>query len=80
MIDAALGGLFAAWDEAGLLIITSDHGNIEAKDRRQHTENPVPTIFMGPGHAALVQSVHDLADIAGVVRAFLRLDPQPQQP
>ena len=28
----ALGGLFEAWDdERGLLIITSDHGNIEDK-------------------------------------------------
>lgn len=74
MIDAVLGGLFAAWDDQnGLLIITSDHGNIEAKDRRNHTENPVPTIIMGPDHAELAALVHDLTDIARVVRRFLNL-------
>ena len=73
LIDAVLGGLFAAWPADGLLIITSDHGNIEAKDRRQHTENPVPTIIMGPGHAELASLVHDLTDIAPVVRKYLEI-------
>ena len=50
MIDEVLGGLLAAWeDEAGVLIITSDHGNIEEKDHRQHTRNPVPTIHRRAG-------------------------------
>ena len=74
MIDTALGGLFEAWNDAGLLIITSDHGNIEAKDQRQHTENPVPTILLGRDHARLAPLVHDLTDIAKVVRRFLRLE------
>lgn len=75
MIDTVLGGLLDTWDDAtGLLMITSDHGNIEAKDRRQHTANPVPTILVGPGHAALAPAIHDLTDIAPVVRAFLKLE------
>ncbi|MCA9926855.1 MAG: hypothetical protein KC419_00205 [Anaerolineales bacterium] len=74
MIDGALGGLFAAWDDDhGLLIITSDHGNIEEKDHRQHTRNPVPTILVGSGHAELAQQITDLSDIAGIVRHVLKL-------
>ncbi len=74
LIDAALGGLLDAWDdERGMLIITSDHGNIEAKDRRQHTANPVPTILVGREHAALAPMITDLTHIAPVVRAFLEL-------
>ncbi|MCP4358493.1 MAG: hypothetical protein GY796_10800 [Chloroflexi bacterium] len=74
MIDGALGGLMSAWDEsAGLLIISSDHGNIEAKDHRQHTRNPVPTILMGPGHAELAAQIVDLTDIAKIARQFLRM-------
>jgi 2,3-bisphosphoglycerate-independent phosphoglycerate mutase len=74
LIDTALGGLLGAWDdERGLLIITSDHGNIEAKDRRQHTANPVPTILVGREHAALATTIKDLSDIAPVVRTFLEL-------
>ncbi|MGH2537154.1 MAG: hypothetical protein ACRDHL_07150 [Candidatus Promineifilaceae bacterium] len=73
-IDQALGGLFEAWDDDhGLLILTSDHGNIEEKDHRQHSRNPVPTILLGQGHAELAGRIHDLTDIAAAVRAHLDL-------
>lgn len=73
-IDIALGGLLAAWDNtAGLLIITSDHGNIEEKNHRQHTLNPVPVILFGAGHDHYAQSIRSLSDIAPVVRAALAL-------
>ncbi len=74
MIDSVLGGLLANWEEErGLLIITSDHGNLEEKDHRQHTRNPVPTILVGPNHARLAQSLHTLVDIAVLVRQHLAL-------
>jgi hypothetical protein len=74
MIDAVLDGLLAAWDdENGLFILTSDHGNIEEKDQRQHTRNPVPTLLVGADHASLASQIHDLRDIAKVTRTFLGL-------
>jgi hypothetical protein len=74
MLDEAIGGLLEAWDdEHGLLIITSDHGNIEDKSQRQHTLNPVPTILVGQGHAVLAEQINNLADIASIVRQFLGL-------
>lgn len=76
MLDEAIGGLLAAWDNnSGLLIITSDHGNIEAKNHRQHTTNPVPTILAGPNHAEWAARIHALTDIAPVVREFLGITP-----
>jgi hypothetical protein len=72
MIDAALGGLFASWNcDEDLLIITSDHGNIEEKNHRQHSRNPVPTILYGKDHNIYVDWIENLADIASVVRDFL---------
>jgi len=72
VIDEVLGGLFGAWDDQNdLLIITSDHGNIEEKDHRQHSRNPVPTILVGLGHDRLAATVVDLTDIARVVKQFL---------
>jgi 2,3-bisphosphoglycerate-independent phosphoglycerate mutase len=74
-IDTVIGGMMAHWpDDRGLLIITSDHGNIEEKDHRQHTLNPVPTILAGPGHALLAEKIRDLSDIAGVIRTFLEME------
>jgi hypothetical protein len=75
-VDAVLGGLMAAWDqERGLLIITSDHGNLEEKSHRQHTRNPVPTILFGGDHVRLAADIHDLTGIAAAVRRHLGLSP-----
>lgn len=91
-LDTVLGGLIDAWDDTrGLLIITSDHGNLEEKHHRQHTRNPVPTIIVGDGHARAASRIHSLTDIADVVRDFLGLPspdwyavhpvmPEPRQP
>jgi hypothetical protein len=73
-LDTVLGALIDAWDDrAGLLIITSDHGNIEEKDQRQHTRNPVPTILAGANHAMIGEQISDLTHIARVVRQHLPL-------
>ena len=72
-LDEVIGGVLDNWDdENGLLIITSDHGNMEATDHRHHTCNPVPTILIGRAHAELAPYVNDLTDIAKVVRMFLK--------
>lgn len=74
LIDMVVGGLLERWDAAeGLLIITSDHGNIEDKTQRQHTRNPVPTILVGRGHEGYARMIVDLSDIAAVVRQHLQL-------
>lgn len=47
-IDGVLGGLLAAWDDnQGLILITSDHGNMEDLTTRHHTTNPVPGLVIG---------------------------------
>ncbi len=46
--DQVLGGLLDAWDqETGLVLITSDHGNLEDLSVRGHTLNPVPALLIG---------------------------------
>lgn len=73
-IDDVIGGMLEAWDETrGLLLLTSDHGNLEEKGHRQHTRNPVPTILIGREHARHAASIRDLTDIAAVVRDCLGL-------
>ena len=76
--DQVLGGLLSAWDDqAGLVLITSDHGNIEALDTRRHTANPVPALVIGaPGlRRRFTQHLHSLAD---VTPAILQFYPQAQ--
>jgi bisphosphoglycerate-independent phosphoglycerate mutase (AlkP superfamily) len=44
-----LGGLLEAWGErADLIVLSSDHGNLEDLSTRGHTLNPVPGLLVGP--------------------------------
>ena len=71
-LDQVFGGLLGAWDdEEGLLIVTSDHGNLEDKSHRRHTRNKVATMLIGRGHEGYAAGVSDLTDVAKVARAKL---------
>ncbi len=72
LLDTVIGGVLDNWDDDnGLLIITSDHGNMEDMQHRHHTCNPVPTIIVNREHKNLAPLVHNLTDIAKVVRTFI---------
>ncbi|MGQ0600594.1 MAG: hypothetical protein ACT4QE_02730, partial [Anaerolineales bacterium] len=63
--DAVLGGLLEAWDDdSGLMIITSDHGNLEDLSHRHHTINHVPTIVIGRERHAFANGLASLAGLA----------------
>jgi len=73
-IDAMLGGLTDAWDDdAGLIVLTSDHGNMEDLSTRGHTTNPVPALLIGAQEhrQRLAGTLHSLPDVApGIMRVF----------
>lgn len=58
--------------ERELLVMTSDHGNMEDMTTRQHTYNPVPLIALGAGSDQLRRSVRSIMD---VTPALLELYP-----
>ena len=77
-LDAALGGLFAAWDdEAGLILITSDHGNLEDLSVRGHTSNPVPALVVGAPalRRQFADGIRDLTDVAPAIERMFRAGP-----
>jgi 2,3-bisphosphoglycerate-independent phosphoglycerate mutase len=52
IFDRVLAGLLQAWDLSnGLILITSDHGNMEDLSVRRHTNNPVPALVIGNSEA-----------------------------
>jgi hypothetical protein len=75
VLDGVLAGLLEAWDEAqGLVLITSDHGNMEDLSTRRHTNAAVPALLIGSatrraefaeGLTDLTESRRDLALHAG---------------
>ena len=46
-----------------LVVLTSDHGNIEDLTTKRHTCNPVPLMAWGPGAVALTRDVRLLSDV-----------------
>ena len=40
-----------------LVLVTSDHGNIEDLSVRGHTLNPVPTLLIGPRRHSIAQRI-----------------------
>jgi bisphosphoglycerate-independent phosphoglycerate mutase (AlkP superfamily) len=75
-IDAVLESLIDAWEQVdGLILLTSDHGNMEDLSTRRHTYNPVPAIVIGDEEARrdFVDDLDDLTGIAPAIRRCLAL-------
>ncbi len=72
-LDAVIGSLARAWDDRGdLIVISSDHGNLEDLSRRGHTRNPVPALLIGRREERLTFAAH-LQDLTSFVPAILAL-------
>jgi 2,3-bisphosphoglycerate-independent phosphoglycerate mutase len=78
IFDAVLGGLLEAWqDENDLLLITSDHGNLEDLSTRRHTLNPVPALLVGAPElrSEFAQGMKDLTDVTPAILRLLAITP-----
>jgi bisphosphoglycerate-independent phosphoglycerate mutase (AlkP superfamily) len=74
MIDAVLQGLLETWDDGeGLILLTSDHGNMEDLAVRRHTANPVPLLLFGQREARkrFAQGMGDLSGIAPAIEKMV---------
>jgi 2,3-bisphosphoglycerate-independent phosphoglycerate mutase len=72
-LDAFLASLVSHADDDTLLLVTSDHGNLEDLSSRSHTRNPVATLLFGPGADAAAAGIRSLVDIAPAVHGALGL-------
>lgn len=80
-LDAVIGSLVSLWDaHQGLILLTSDHGNLEDLSTRHHTLNDVPLLLIGSRelrddflHAmpATCRAVPDLTAIAPAILKFI---------
>ena len=68
--DSFLASLVRFVEAAGItLVMTADHGNIEAVSMRGHTTNPVPFVAFGPKEKFLRDRVESLADVTPALLA-----------
>ena len=72
LLAAALGGTDLTRD---LVVVGSDHGNLEDLSRKTHTANPVPTMVWGAGAHAFASRIRTIADLAPAILAHLGVVP-----
>lgn len=69
-VDTFLGGLVPTMSPGTLLVLASDHGNIE--DITQgHTRNPIFSLILGPGAEALALKLTTIMDLPGAILDYL---------
>ena len=75
--DGVLKGLLEAWQaKDGLIVLTSDHGNMEDLSTRKHTAAKVPLLLIGELNARreFGSGILDLSSIAPAIAKYLKLD------
>lgn len=73
VFDGVLAGLLENWnDDEGLVLVTSDHGNMEDLSTRRHTDAKVPGLLIGSSEARAAFS-SGLNDLAGIHNGILKV-------
>ena len=70
-LDAFLAAVLAGRPADTLLLLCSDHGNLEDVSVKTHTRNPVPLLAWGPGAEAFVGGVARLDEVTPAIVAVL---------
>ncbi len=70
-LDAFLGAAVQGLPQGDLLLLTSDHGNLEDLSKKGHTTNPVPALVVGNERGRLVDLLSQKGSITAVTPALL---------
>ncbi|HRK89725.1 MAG TPA: hypothetical protein PK152_11380 [Anaerolineales bacterium] len=73
VLDGVLKGLLTNWDTSDLVLLTSDHGNMEDLGTRKHTPAQVPLILFGDKTKR--DAFADVSDLTGIAPAISKLLP-----
>ncbi len=74
--DSVLKGLLANWrDDDGIILLTSDHGNMEDLSTRKHTDAHVPLLLFGDknNRREFQKDIQDLTGVAPAISKVLKI-------
>lgn len=74
-LDGVIKGLLENWRD-GIILLTSDHGNMEDLSTRRHTAAAVPLLLFGDAsiRREFQKDIHDLTGVAPAIAKILELD------
>jgi 2,3-bisphosphoglycerate-independent phosphoglycerate mutase len=73
LIDAMIRGIIESLDtRETLLLITSDHGNVEDMSTKVHTRNSVPAILFGHRHREVGEALLKHADLTSITPVLMQ--------
>lgn len=73
--DGFLGGLLDVVElDETLIIVSSDHGNLEDCSHGKHTTNPAFTLLLGAGRETYGPQLHAITDFVPVITQFLGVE------
>ena len=70
-LDDFLAGAVESLPPGRSLVVTSDHGNLEKLDQRQHTRNPVATMVWGPLKKVFTAGKLEISAITPLIVRYL---------
>lgn len=70
--DQFLGGIMAEFDDRSLIVLISDHGNIEDLSTKSHTRNQVPLLVIGKRRQEFARRVKNLTHITPTILRFMQ--------
>jgi hypothetical protein len=71
LLDGFFGGILDALTAESLLVVISDHGNLEDLSVKTHTRNPVPLVAAGAHHRRIAARIRRLTDVAPAITDLL---------
>jgi 2,3-bisphosphoglycerate-independent phosphoglycerate mutase len=72
ILDQFIGGALDTLNlSRSLLMVVSDHGNLEDWRTPKHTHNPALTLLVGAGHQTMASRLQSLQDVTPSLRAIL---------
>ncbi len=79
-LDRFLSGILAHIDlSRSLVLVISDHGNLEDLRTPRHTLNPAMALLIGMDHAAIATQLYDLTDVTPALLGVLTREQQGQK-
>ncbi len=72
-MDGFIAGILEKFDhENDIILMISDHGNIEDLSVKTHTRNPVPLIVIGKQHSYFSSRIKNLTNVTPTIISFLK--------